>query len=61
MQTQPEAPPPPTLDEIIKFQRNNLMARVLDLEAENAMLQSELSLARAEIAELKKPPPDPPE
>lgn len=54
-QPQPPKPAPPSREQILEAQRNALSARVLDFEVENAMLQSELSLARARIAELEAP------
>jgi hypothetical protein len=44
---------PPTRADVIALQRNNLMQRVLDMEADTAMLQIELNGARARIAELE--------
>lgn len=52
----PAPPRPPTREDVLRAQRNSLMAQMLDLECENAMLQSELSLARAQIAELENRP-----
>lgn len=49
----PEQPRPPTREEIILAQRNDLCAQLMDAEAAKAMLINELAAARQRIAELE--------
>jgi hypothetical protein len=50
----PPAPKPPTREELVLGQRNQMVAQLLDAEADKAMMMTELVVLRRRIAELEK-------